>query len=272
MPDAQPYAAGPATQYKMRPSRVLRTIAAGGVARVLKLNTSDAKVAEIFAQAQPDALWLCQEHTTASLEAIEHQIRAAKASDVDTLVRVARGSYSDYVRPLEADATGLIVPHVMGAADARAVRDMTKFMPLGRRAIDGGNNDAMYTRVGMLDYIAAANTERFVLHQIEDPEALDEIEAMAEIEGVDGLFFGPGDYSMRLGIPGQIQDPQIVKVRERVAEVARRHGKIAATVAGKANVKDYVSMGYNLLNIGADVIALASYADDALSAFDEIGR
>lgn len=271
MTEKQSYTASPATAYRMRPSRVLRKIADGGVARVLKLNTFDVKVAEIFAQAQPDAIWLCQEHTATSLEAMENQIRAAKIYDVDTLVRVARGSYSDYIRPLEADATGLIVPHVMSAADARAVRDMTKFTPLGRRAVDGGNNDAMYTRVGFLDYIATANKERFVCYQIEDPEALDEIEAIAEIDGVDALFFGPGDYSMRLGIPGEIQDPQIVKVRERVAEVARRHGKIAATVAGKANVKDYVSMGYNLLNIGADVLALSSYADDVLSAFDGIG-
>src|SRR6218665_2678721 len=125
MTEKQPYSATPATQHRMRPSRVLRTIAAGGVAKVLKLNTFDAKVAEIFAQAQPDALWLCQEHTSASREAIENQIRAAKIHDVDSLVRLARGSYSDYVRPLEANPTGLIVPHVMGAADARAVRDMT---------------------------------------------------------------------------------------------------------------------------------------------------
>lgn len=270
MTEKQPYSATPATQHRMRKSRVLRTIAAGGVARVLKLNTFDAKVAEIFAQAQPDALWLCQEHTSASLEAIENQIRAAKIYDVDSLVRVARGSYSDYIRPLEADATGLIVPHVMGAADARAVRDMTKFAPLGRRAVDGGNNDGMFTRVGFLDYLETANKERFVCHQIEDPEALDEIEAIAEIDGVDALFFGPGDYSVRLGIPGQIQAPEIIKVRERVAEVARKHGKIAATVAGKVNVKDYVSMGYNLLSVGADVVALATYADDVLSAFDAI--
>jgi hypothetical protein len=60
----------------------------------------------------------------------------------------------------------------------------------------------------------------------------------------------------------------IVEVRKRVAEVARKHGKITVTVAGKANVKDYVSMGYNMLSVGADVVALATYADDMLSAFD----
>ena len=63
MTEKQAYSATPATQFRMRPSRVLRTIAAGGVAKVLKLNTADVKVAEIFAQAQPDAIWRCMEHT-----------------------------------------------------------------------------------------------------------------------------------------------------------------------------------------------------------------
>jgi len=252
----------------MRPSRVLRTIRAGGVARVLKLNTSDAKVAEIFAMAQPDAIWLCMEHTSASFEQIENQIRAAKIHDVDAVVRIARGSYSDYVRPLEMDAAGLIVPHVMNLADATSVRDMTKFAPLGRRAVDGGNNDTGYTRVAYLDYLETANRERFVCHQIEDPEALDDLDAIAELDGVDALFFGPGDFSVALGIPGQMDDPEIARVRKLVADTARKHGKIAATVGGPETVVQYVDMGYNLLNVGADVLALTQYADRVLAAFE----
>jgi 4-hydroxy-2-oxoheptanedioate aldolase len=80
MSEKQPYTPDPTASHQMRQSRVLRKIAAGGVARVLKLNTFDVKVAEIFAQARPDALWLCQEHTS------------ARIYDVDSLVRVARGS------------------------------------------------------------------------------------------------------------------------------------------------------------------------------------
>jgi 4-hydroxy-2-oxoheptanedioate aldolase len=254
--------------YSMRPSRVLRTIREGKVARVLKLNTSDAKVAEIFAMAQPDAIWLCMEHTSSSFEQIENQIRAAKIYDVDAVVRIARGSYSDYVRPLEMDAAGLIVPHVMSLADATSVRDMTKFAPLGRRAADGGNNDAAFTRVGLLDYLETANRERFVCYQVEDPEALDDLEAIAALDGVDALFYGPGDYSVALGIPGQMDHPEIVRVRKLVATVARKHGKIAATVCSPEAVPEYADMGYNMLSVGADVFALVQFADRLLSAFD----
>lgn len=254
----------------MRPSRVLRRIRSGKVARVLKVNTPDATVAEVFAQSQPDAIWLCMEHVGCTYAQVEHQIRAAKMYDVDTVLRVPRGSYSDYVRGLELDAAGLIVPHVMGVEDATAVRDITKFAPLGRRALDGGNADARFNRVGLLDYLRQANEERFVCHQIEDPEAVAQIEAIAAIDGVDCLFFGPGDFSVALGIPGQLDHPDIDKVRQVVAEAARREGKIAATVCAPDQIGRYVEMGYNLLSVGADVFALAQYADRAVAAFEDL--
>jgi len=123
---------------------------------------------------------------------------------------------------------------------------------------------------GILEYLEAANKERFVCYQIEDPEALGDLEAMAELEGVDALFFGPGDYSVALGVPGQLQNEEIEKVRKQVARIARKHNKIAATVSGTETVGEYVDMGYNLLSVGADVLALSQYAERVLSAFDGI--
>lgn len=260
----------PAPRPLLRPSRILRRIRAGKVARVLKLNTLDPIVAEIFAQSGIDAVWLCMEHVPLDFATASHAVRAAKISDVDTLIRVSRGGYSDYVRAFEIDATGLIVPHVMDAADAARVRDMTKFPPAGRRALDGGNADGRYTRVALDDYLRDSNDERIVLHQIEDPSAIAELEEIAALPGVDGLFFGPGDYALATGIPGRIWDDEIDRLRARVAEVARRHGKIAATVCGPEHVTRLADMGYNLLNVGADVVALVRYADEAVAAFGDL--
>ncbi len=266
----QPYAASSDVPSAMRPSRVLRRIRDGHVARCLKLNTHDPRVTEIFAQAGADALWLCMEHVATTWEQAENQIRAAKLHDTDTILRVARGSYSDYVRGLEIDAAGLMVPHVMGPDDAIAVRDMTKFAPLGRRAVDGGNADALYTKLGLSDYLHQANRERFVCHQIEDPEALDQMEAIAEIDGVDALFFGPGDLSVAMGIPGQINDPAIESARRELAAIARRHGKIAATVCAPDRIGELADMGYNFLSVGADVVGLNQYAERTLAAFGDL--
>ena len=91
---------------------------------------------------------------------------------------------------------------------------------------------------------------------------------IAALEGVDGLFFGPGDMSVAMGIPGQLDNPEIVKMRELVAKTARKHNKVAATVSDPTNVASYAGMGYNFLNIGADVLAVTQYADKMLAAFD----
>lgn len=267
MPNDTPYAQRDSGTVTMRKSRVLRAVREGRVARCLKLNTSDPRVAEIFASAQPDAIWVCMEHCGAGWTEIEHQIRAAALHDVDTFVRVARGSYSDYVRALELDAAGLIVPHVMGAEDARQVRDFTKFAPVGRRALDGGNADARFLRLGLADYMSQANSERVILHQIEDPEAMDDLESIAELDGVDGLFFGPGDYSVALGAPGQMDHEDVEKARKRVADVARKNNKIAATVCSTEQIGRHADLGYNFLNVGADVLALNRFADAAMAAF-----
>ena len=270
MSKKEQYQAGEKSKYSMRPSKVLRTIREGKVAKILKCNTSDSKVAEIFAMAKPDALWLCMEHTSLTYEQAEHQVRAAKMHDVDALMRVSRGGYSDYIRPLEIDCAGLIIPQIDNLEDAIKVRDMTKFAPIGKRGNDGGNNDAAFTKIDMLDYLSTANKERFVCYQIEHPGVMKDLEAIAELEGVDALFFGPGDYSIALGVPGEMQHPEIKKARQLVAEFARKNNKIAATVGGPDIVGEYINMGYNLLNIGADVVALINYAEETLEAFDKI--
>ncbi len=250
----------------MRPSRTLNKLRTGQPAFCFKLNLADARAAEIAALAGFDCLWVCQEHVPNDLRVIEQCIWAAKAHDADVLVRVARGSYSDYIRPLEMDAAGIMVPHCMSADDARQVARMTRFHPLGRRALDGGNADAAYCGIGLEEYTRQANAERFVMVQIEDPEPLAELDAIAAVPGIDMLFFGPGDFSHALGVPGRLDDPRLVQARRDVAQAARRHGKFAGTAASPANVRELMDMGYQFLSIGADVAGLASYCRAMLEA------
>jgi len=243
---------------RLRPSRVLRKLRAGQVASCVKLNLADARVAEIAASSGVDCVWFCREHVPNDLHATEDMVRACKASGADSLVRVPRGSYSDLVHPLEMDATGIMVPHVMSAADARQVARQTRFHPIGRRPLDGGNADGDYCRIPVGDYIAQANRERFVIVQIEDPEPLDELDAIAAVEGIDMLFFGPGDFSHAIGKVGQLDAPEVVAARRRVAQAALQHRKFAGTVGSAANLATLVAEGYRFVNIGADVTLLTA--------------
>jgi 4-hydroxy-2-oxoheptanedioate aldolase len=255
---------------KLRPSRVLAKLRAGGIVSCIKLNLADARVSEIAAQCGADSVWLDVEHVPNSIRDIEEQVRAAKIYDCDAIVRVERGSYSDYVRPLEMDATGIIVPHVMNADEARQIVRWTRFQPLGRRAMDGGNADGAYCAVPPADYVEQANRERYVILQIEDPEALEVVDDIAAVEGFDMLFFGPGDFSHALGIPGQVDHPDVQDAFRRVADAANRHGKIAATASPLELLPKYADMGYRFLACGADVLVLRSGFSAVTAAYETL--
>jgi 4-hydroxy-2-oxoheptanedioate aldolase len=195
---------------------------------------------------------------------LENQIRAARIHGVDTLVRVSRGSYSDYVRPLEAGATGIIVPHVSSADEARQIIEWVRFKPLGKRALDGGNIDGEFCLMPLDEYLKNSNDERVVILQIESPEALEQVEAIAALPGFNGLLFGPGDFSHRVGQPGNLDHPTVVAARKRVAAAAKKHGKFAMTAGLIAPFADLVAEGHKVFGIGADVVAISTYAKQRL--------
>jgi len=243
----------------MRKSRVLRKIRNGETAFSFKLNLMDTRAAEIAAMSGIDCLWTDMEHVPNDYSVIENIVRAAKIYDVDVLTRVRRGSYNDMINPLEADSTGIMVPHLMSLKEAKEVVYYTKFHPIGRRPIDGGNADGNYCLTDGDDYIKQANEERFNVVQIEDPEPLSELEEIAALEGIDMIFFGPADFSQGIGRPNDFQNPELLRARELVAKTARRYGKMAGTVGGAGNYKSLESLGYNFINLGADVVGLSSY-------------
>lgn len=253
--------------FSMRKSRVLRKLRAGEVVNCFKMNFTDTRAFEIAARHGFDVLWTGMEHISNDWSVIEKQVLAAKAYDVDLICRVTRGSYSDYIRPLEMDATGIMVPHIMNIADAEKVVSMTKYKPLGNRAVDGGNADRAFTNVPFLEYLETANLERFTILQIEDPQAMDELEAIASVPGYEMLLFGPWDFSCALGVPGQTDHPEVQKARRMVVQIARNHGKYAGTVGSPSNYHELVDMGYNFISMGADVVALSNYCKDIAGAF-----
>lgn len=254
----------PTPVIKTRASRVLKLLAEGRNPAVLKLNLSDPRVVEIAGLTGIDAVWLCNEHVPSDWLQLENQIRAARVHDMDSFVRVARGSYSDYVRPFEADATGIIVPHVASEEEARQIVEWVRFHPLGKRALDGGNLDGQFCLLSFEEYIQHANRERIVVMQIESPEALEQVEKIAAVPGFNGLLFGAGDFSHRIGKVGQLNHPEVVAARRRMAAACLRHGKFAMTTQMISPISDIIAEGFRVLSVGADVIALTNYVKQRL--------
>jgi len=252
---------------KRRPSRILREIRAGQRGPIIKLNLADPRIIELAGLAGASAIWLCNEHVPNDWLHLEHQVRAAKLYDMDVIVRVSKGSYSDYVKPFECDATGIMVPHVTSAEEARHVVDMVRCRPLGSKALDAGNMDGLFCQVPLADYVVHCNTEKLVILQIESPEALEKVEEIAAVPGFDALLFGAGDFSHRIGKLGQATCPEVVAARKRVAAAALKHGKYVATASLYGQKEEVIAEGTHIYTLGADVIEVGNAFHKLMAGF-----
>ncbi|MBE6369370.1 MAG: aldolase [Lentisphaerae bacterium] len=249
-----------------RTSRVLDKMRRGEKVISYKFNLSCPRAVEIAALAGFDAAWICQEHVPTDFAVMEAQIMAAKSHDMDCIVRVPKGSYSDYIRPLEADAAGIMIPHLMSLEEAREIAHTVRFHPIGRRPVDGGNADGLYCRFDFKEYIKFANQNRLIIVQIEDPEPLSQLDEICQVEGIDMIFFGPGDFSHAIGHPAEFDHPEIHRVRKLVVETAHKYGKFAGTVP-LPSLKQCYDEGFDFVNCGADVTAINADCDRVMNMY-----
>lgn len=253
-----------------RKNKVIEKLKKDELVTCMKVNIVNNIPVEIAAMCGFDCIWVDMEHVACDYSETEKCILGAKACGAEIIVRTPRGAYSNLTRPLELDASGIMVPHVMGYEDAKEVGYYTKFHPLGRRPIDGGNADGKYGMLDTASYIKYSNEEKLTIIQIEDIEAYEDIERIATVPGIDMLFFGPADFSQSIGQPVDMANEKTMEAKRKVAEIARKHGKFAGTVGGLGNVKELYDMGYRFINLGADVVALSGYYSNIISGLKEI--
>lgn len=238
---------------------------------ITKMNTADPAICDIIGLCGFDCLWLCQEHIGLGWEQLGNLIRTAAMHDMDVMVRVAKSCYSDLIRPLEMGAAGVMVPHCGSADEARQIAQMTRFHPLGRRAFDSGNTDGAYCLLSPAEYVRHANDNTFVVVQIEDPETIPEIDAIAAVPGIDALFVGPADMAHALGAPGQFDHPEIARAIKDTAAGCARHGKHWGMPVSAQTAAQIMEQGGRLLAAGADVLALTAYFGDLRVQFEALG-
>ena len=255
----------------MRKSRVLQKLRADKAVICTKINTVDPVIVDMIGLIGFDCVWICNEHGAIDWDRMGHLIRTANMNDLDTLIRVAKGSYSDFIRPLELGAPGIMVPHCRDEKEALEIARWTRFHPVGRRPLDGGNSDGHYTLTPLSDYLREANENTFVIVQIEDPEAIDSIEKIAGVDGIDVLFVGPADLSHGLGVPGQVNHPKITETIARVADACRKNKKNWGIPVTVESAPKYLEMGARFLACGADVIALRDYYLELRNRLGDLG-
>ncbi|MCD6521141.1 MAG: hypothetical protein J7M05_14590 [Anaerolineae bacterium] len=256
----------------MRPSRVLRKLRNDEPVLVGSPTPyPSAKICELLGKVGYDCVWIDHEHQDLTDHDIWHMCLAARATDMDAMVRIRKGPYWSYFHAFESGANGIMVPHCLDAEEAKWVVRNAKFAPLGLRGVDGIEAHADHSLQPMDEYMQQANQETFIVVQIEDKEALKKIDEIAAVEGVDVLFIGPADLGQSLGIPRDTESPHMQEIIERVATTARRHGKHWGIPAGSARqVAMFLEKGARFIAWGAAIIALAESFSQKKAEFDRI--
>lgn len=241
----------------MRPSRIKAKLAQNKPVLVTSIHFSDPSVFELASLMGFDGIWLDMEHHAHSLEAAGNYIRAARVGASDVIARPAKGEFMRMARMLEAGAKGIMYPRCDDAAEAAQVVRWAKFAPLGERGIDAAGPDAPYCSMPAADYIAAANRETFVIIQLEQAAAIDQVEAIAAVPGVDILMLGPADFSVLGGFPGEFGDPRILDAKRRIAAAARSAGIHWGTTCGTLQqIEETLELGARFICHGADILAV----------------
>ncbi len=237
----------------MRTGRVRARWSQGKPALCTQIALTDPDVCEIVSRMGFDCIWLDLEHHQKSIETAAAQIRAARLGSADVLARPAKGEFMRLGRLLEAGARGILYPRCDNADEAREVVRWAKFAPLGERGVDSGNPDNDFGALDVAAYVARANAETFIAIQIESPEAVEHAGAIAAIDGVDIVFFGPGDFSVLSGIPGEVTHDRVLQARTAVCEATRRAGKHFATLCfTPEDVRACLDLGATFIAYGAD--------------------
>lgn len=256
----------------MRPSRIRAKLAQGEPALCTTLHLNDPSVFELASLMGFDGIWLDLEHHAHSVETAGQLMRAARVGAADIVARPAKGEFMRMSRLLEAGAQAIMYPRCHGPEEAAEVVRWAKFAPVGQRGLDGGNPDGLYCAAPLLEYLAHANRETFIIIQLEHDRAVSQAEAIAATPGVDAIMFGPGDYSLLEGFPGQFDHPRLESARKTIAAAAKNAGKHWALPVGNVEqTAAALEMGARLFFCGADIGFVKNGLDQLQQQFAPLG-
>jgi len=221
---------------------------------------------EVIAGAGFDWILLDSEHSPADVENLLRQLQAAAPYPTHPIVRVPWNDMVWIKRVLDIGAQTLLVPYVSTAAEARNAVAYTRYPPQGVRGVAGTTRATRFGRIK--DYARRAHEEICLLVQVETQAALDNIEAIAAVEGIDGIFVGPADLHASLGHTGEVANPQ---VKPLIDDAIRRIGKCGKApgilTPNEADARRWLECGALFVAVGADVGILARGAEALAAKF-----
>jgi 2-keto-3-deoxy-L-rhamnonate aldolase RhmA len=239
----------------MRVNEVKRMLRAGGVSLgTMVFEFISPGLPRILAEAGAEFAIYDTEHTWFTTEQIGYLISATRATGMAPLVRVANIDYPLMSRPMDMGAMGLMIPRVETRAQVEAVIRAIKYPPEGQRGVALGIAHDDYTGGDVQAKLRQANEESLVIVQVETATAIDNLEAMLSVPGVDVAWVGHFDLTVSMGIPGQFEHPRFLDAMERVVAVSQQYGVTPGIMQSDvASARQWLARGFRALAYSGDL-------------------
>ena len=252
---------------ELPPNAFKRAIADGRLQIGLWSSLASNIATEVYAESGFDWILLDTEHSPNELPGLLSQLQALQSGAATPIVRPAWNDAVLFKRILDIGARTLLVPYVQNAEEAARAVSATRYPPSGIRGVTGSGRASRYGRVK--GYLKTADSEICLLAQVETGPALAELEAIAETDGVDGVFIGPSDLAASLGhigAPGHAEVQSAIKdAIDRLKAVGKPAGILTAN---PDEARRYIDWGFTFVAVGIDVVILRTGADALAKAFE----
>ena len=228
-------------------------------------------IAKLLDAAGVDFAIIDTEHSAFSTADLADLMAWFKATPIAPFVRIPQVDYHFIARTLDLGALGIMIPNVKTGAEARAIVDAAKYLPLGKRGCIFGNAQNDFKAVKPAEFMPYANENTTIICQIESVEGLENLEAIASTPGVDVLWVGHFDLTNSQGIPGQFQHTQFLDAMKLVVDTCRKYGLGAGIQPGSlAQAQEWMDMGFDVISYSGDFFVYAEAMTKAVAGVREL--
>ncbi len=243
--------------FDLQPNAFKRAIAAGKLQIGLWSSLCSPIVAEIIADAGYDWILLDSEHSPNEIPDLFAQLQASVRGTATPIVRPPWNDTVMAKRCLDIGAQTLLFPYVQNAEEAKRAVQSTRYPPQGVRGVSVAARASRFGRTP--GYLGKANAEQCVLVQVETGSALEQIEAIAQVEGVDGVFIGPSDLAASLGHLGNPAHETVqAAIKDAVTRLKKLNKPAGILTGNEEEIRRYIDWGYLFVAVGSDIGLLAN--------------
>jgi len=203
----------------------------GGIAYGVFCPLYSPTIVELIGHLGFDFVLLDAEHSPMGVESCEHMVRAADSVSLPAYIRIAVNIKQNILRYLDTGALGVQIPMINNGVEVKSVVDAVKYLPQGSRGLAGVRAAGYGLTMPLKEYTAKANQETLVSIQIETLEAVNNLDELLSVDGIDIFFIGPVDLSNCMGHVGQVNHPEVQDMIEKLVQRIRAAGRVSGTVA-----------------------------------------